>query len=1227
MRSLRCRFLWVAALCFPLGHLPDAMGQASSRPGLGSIPYADGAGTGVTFRVWAPNASSVAVRGDFNNWGQTALTSEGASGLWSRDISGARAGQQYQYFLNGNTWKRDPRSRRVTNSAGNSIIYDRNAFDWGGTSTPLPFRNDIVIYQMHPGTFNAEDWVPSTFDENIERLDHIADLGVNAIQVMPISEFAADKSWGYNPSDLFAIESALGGPDAFKRFVKAAHQRGIAVFVDVVHNHYGPSDLALWRFDGWSQNGYGGIYFYNSTDGKPNTWWGDTRPDFGRSEVRQFIRDHIFMLVEEYRVGGFRWDSVFNIIYYNSGANHNPQGEAMLRDINWELSQNQSHVVRIAEDHAFDFNMNYESMWNVPFHDHIKWQVTQSSDAARNMFYLRDNLVANANHSRVHFSESHDSVGDLNGKQRLPRDIDSGNPTSVWARKRQLLAVGMVMTKPGIPMIFQGQEMNEDWTFSAETALRWSLATTHAGIVQAYSDLIHCRRNLRGGMQGLKGTGINVHHVDNANKVIAFIRWDAGGGTDDAIVVANFSATKFQSGTYSIQFPSAGTWYSHYNSDSTLYGADFDNIGSSSVVASGSPPAANVNMGMYSLQIFSKTPPPSAGIVSFDPPSPSGCLPVSVSFNPADGPLAGASSVTWMVGRNNWLDIAEIPLTWNGSAWTGVTSVATGTAQLNMVFHNGAPEPSRIYDNNLGRDWNLGISGCANLPSVATVSPAVPQGCIPIALTYEEGDGVLADTTNVFVHLGHNNWQDIATLPMSETSPGEWTVNYTIPASTWQLNFVFHDGATSNRVWDNNSGADWLVNVIGCIESATTGLTITNPVSDITVSNSVSQYAVKGTSAGLAGQLVWSNTLTGAGGALPVASAWSLPSAALAEGVNLFRVTGTNSTVNPNQSARDSATNTTYTTPNAWTNGQNGGTGWTDGWSLTTSGANAGFYIASTNDANNSLGQRAWGLWANSDSTANAIRKFPAALHVGDVFSLKFDNNWIDNDKSTGVAIQNRFGQNLVEFYFTGGGTNYLLNDAAGLLHTGIGWSDQGHTISFELTSPDTYRMLVGAREFTGTLLSSSEALARQVRIWNYSAGGGWEFNVYANDLALNGVALESRQYTSEISITRTTSPFSDSDNDGYLNWEEDIAGTNPLDAGSRFPLLQQITGTILEPTLHIPTTALGRLYDVHYSTNLPGNVWLPFGKNVPGSGGPISITVTNQYGTMFFRTEVRRAP
>ncbi len=577
-----------------------SLGAQSERPGMGAVPY----GSGVTFRVWAPNAASVSVRGDFNNWGQFPLVAEG-NGNWSADMPRAMPGHQYKYFLNGDLWKRDPRARRVVSSAGNSIIYDPDAFDWGDHAFSTPARRETVIYQMHVGTFSGGP-LPGTFDRAIERLDHLRDLGINAIKLMPVNEFAGAFSWGYNPADLFAIESAYGGPDAFKRFVRACHQRGIAVLVDVVHNHYGPGDLDLWRFDGWSENNFGGIYFYN--DQRAVTPWGDTRPDFGRPEVRQFIRDQIFMFLEEYRVDGFRWDSIYNM--RNANGAPNPDGASLVAAINWEMEQTYPDKIRIAEDHAFDTDIHFHSQWDVGYRWALHGQMTAASDSDRNMFAVRDLLRDWAGLHRVVFTEAHDYIAANHGRSRLPSEIHPADPESIFARKRGLLGAGLVLTTPGMPMIFQGQEMHETLPFHDDTALRWERAESHQGIVRAYADLIPLRRNLGGGTRGLQGHGIHVHHVDNNNKVIGYIRWDQGGQTDDVVVVANFANTEWTTGTYAVRFPSSGTWHRHFNSDDRAYQDDFGDVGAAEVTASGNPPTALVNMGRYSLQIFSKTPPP-----------------------------------------------------------------------------------------------------------------------------------------------------------------------------------------------------------------------------------------------------------------------------------------------------------------------------------------------------------------------------------------------------------------------------------------------------------------------------------------------------------------------------------------------------------------------------------------------------------------------------------------
>ena len=166
--------------------------------------------------------------------------------------------------------------KEMVNSVGNSILMDPSDFALTDQSFQIDNWNELVIYEMHLGTFPGGS-PPDTFDQAITRLDHLVELGINAVELMPINEFAGGLSWGYNPGHVFAVEEAYGGLRGLQRFVNACHERGIAVLLDVVYNHLGPSDLGIWRFDGWSQGDWGGVYFYN--DDRGATPWGNTRPD------------------------------------------------------------------------------------------------------------------------------------------------------------------------------------------------------------------------------------------------------------------------------------------------------------------------------------------------------------------------------------------------------------------------------------------------------------------------------------------------------------------------------------------------------------------------------------------------------------------------------------------------------------------------------------------------------------------------------------------------------------------------------------------------------------------------------------------------------------------------------------------------------------------------------------------------------------------------------------
>jgi 1,4-alpha-glucan branching enzyme len=1083
-----------------------AAGQ-STRGGMGAVPYADAAGTGVTFRTWAPNASSVSVVGSFNGWGQTAMAPDASGGTWSIDVPRANNGDEYKFVVNG-SWRKDPRGKRVVNSAGNSIVYDPAAFDWAGQSFGGIWRNDLVIYQMHVGSYNAESWLPSTFDQCLEKLDHIKAMGFSAIKLLPVNEFPGDRSWGYNPSDLFAVESSFGGPDGLKRFVKTCHENGIAVLLDVVHNHYGPSDLGdgMWQFDGWSQDGLGGIYFYN--DWKAHTDWGSTRPDYGRGEVRTFIKDQIRMFLEEYRVDGFRWDSVYNIRH--ASGTWNQIGSDMLWDINQMMINDFPNAFRIAEDHAFDTDVGFEAQWDHAFLNDIRWLVTAGSDSDRNMDTLAYYL-SNGGFNAVRYVESHDTCGDLNDKHRLPRDVDPGDPQGYWAKKRSLLGHGIALVSPGIPMVFAGSEMNEDWTFSNNTALRWSLTNQNAGIVRAFADLIHLRRNFAGLSGALKQPGnASVVHVNHDAKVVGVLRWDQGGGVDDLLIAVNASATA-RAG-YEIPFPSEGAWYCLYNSDSLSYDASFGGVGpdiGGSIQVAGAN--GSLDLGAYSIQIYSKSRPSVGSVVQFDPPAPSGCgTPLTIAYSPLDGPLADAESVFAFIGRNDWMTATTLQMNASGDDWTLDYPIPDDTYEINLSFSDGAD----VWDNNGGANWRLPVADCGDLPSEVAWEPGLPRGCVPVQISYEANGGPLMGASNVFLFIGRNDWKDVAELQMDFQGGDLWSLSYDIPDDTWQLDFVFNDGEGN---WDNNFSRDWHVIVADCLNVDQPFVAITNPAPATSVSSATTSLDLQGRASLLAGHLRWTNLLNGAEASIPCATNWTVASVPLAVGVNVVRVSGTNSAVNPNHGAADSPTNPAYAS--AWANGS------TDGANLQPWIIGGGDGYAGTSTTNDSpglsLGPRAWTLRAGDGAFIQAIRPFDAPLHAGDVVSFVFENGWVDGSPSSvGVAFQNRIDQRLSEFYFEGGSTNFVLNDLA-WRNTGIPWSDGPKTCTFELLSSISYRLTVNGESFEGEFAEASEVLVSRIRFWNYNAGNAEEAKLFIGDLSIAGDPLPVQTYSSEIAVTR----------------------------------------------------------------------------------------------------------
>ncbi|MDQ3331798.1 MAG: alpha-amylase family glycosyl hydrolase [Planctomycetota bacterium] len=538
---------------------------------------------GVDFRVWAPNAERVSVVGSFNDWRSDANPLErDDGGYWFGHVASASAGDEYRYDIdfNGETFSRvDPHARALTDSKGNAVVTDTR-FDWDDDDfTPAPL-NELVLYELHIGTFNAENG-HGTLRSAIDRLPHLRSLGVNGVTLMPITEFVGDTGWGYDMAHLYAVEASYGGPAAFKEFVKAAHREGIAVMLDMVYNHLGFEDNLLWRFDGWHEGKGGGIYFFQDPE-RGDTPWGP-RPDYSRPQVRDYILGNALMWLDEYRLDGLRVDGTFHMRSASKTETGSytplPGGWSLLRELTETIRAKFPKKFVIAEDMREDpvvvrsvaeGGAGFHAQWSDRI-THAARMPADRKDLPELVKTFREILEAKYSDDsmqRVIFSESHDNAGK---DGRIPDAVNPQDPESEESIRRSLLAAAIVFTAPGVPQVFQGQEVLETRYFDIwnPPPLELSWADKFGGVLRFFQDVIALRRNKNGNTAGLTGPHINVFHQNDDAGVLAWHRYKDGGPGDDVIVVANFSSDTLSS--YELALPLRGTWRVLLDSGSAEY--------------------------------------------------------------------------------------------------------------------------------------------------------------------------------------------------------------------------------------------------------------------------------------------------------------------------------------------------------------------------------------------------------------------------------------------------------------------------------------------------------------------------------------------------------------------------------------------------------------------------------------------------------------------------------
>ncbi len=631
--TLALFFLWFSAVS-AVAQCPHAGNN------VGSIPYPPGGPyQGVSFRVWAPHASSVVVKATYAN-ASAALMQQGTTGYWCLDVPGIGVNGVYDYVITtpgfGTVTRRDPNARVVTAARnGHSIIYDPAAYKWHDQNFQPPSLNKLVIYEIDIGQYSAGPSGWGTFQAAITHLSAVTGMGFNAIELLPVTQFDGVYGNPYGPTDQYAVDNdEYGGPDNLKTFVDACHQAGLAVIFDVVHNHWGPFDLADFAYDGWNTSAFpGGIYFYDelqSTGDRYDSPWGP-RPDYTYPITKSYIEGQIAMWFNEYHADGLRWDSISNI--YNAwgdGVGNDPHtgkpgvplpdGVSILQTVNTTFP----HSFKIAEDLSFSSKqasdtlpitsggLGFDSQWNATLSyfvrkDFPSTKAISLSDVVSGMTSTFNNVYLQS----VAYVESHNELTTKNS--RLYQLVDPSNPTSRTARKKATLAAGILFTSPEVPMIFQGDEFLDPSWLDNRTTLDWTNASTWAGIVQLYGNLVLLRTDAAETSPGLLDADLNIYQQDKTNDLLVYDRYDKNSpGADDVIVVANLSGTVFNGAGYEIGLPYGGTWQVLFNSDSTAYSSDFGNVGPTGPVAAvhvpfaGQPYSATIPIGDYSILVLSQ---------------------------------------------------------------------------------------------------------------------------------------------------------------------------------------------------------------------------------------------------------------------------------------------------------------------------------------------------------------------------------------------------------------------------------------------------------------------------------------------------------------------------------------------------------------------------------------------------------------------------------------------
>jgi len=571
------------------GHLYEKLGaHLSSDP------------DGATFAVWAPNADSVSVIGDFNSWDKNAnqLHPREQSGIWEGFIPGVSHGALYKYHVHSRVTrtgmdKADPFaafSEAPPRQA--SIVWDLT-YDWGDgawmseRSRANERQAPWSVYELHIGSWMRvpEDnnrWL--TYRELAPKLaDYAIGLGFTHVELMPVMEHPLYQSWGYQVEGYFAPTSRYGTPQDFMYLVDHLHQRGVGVILDWVPSHFPTDEFGLQNFDG--------THLFEHADPRLGLHpdWGSSIFNYGRNEVRGFLMSSALSWLNRYHADGLRVDGVASMLYLDYsrkqgewipnkfGGRENLEAVDFLRRFNIEVYKEQPNTQTIAEESTswpmvsrptylggLGFGMKWDMGW---MHDTLKYM---AEDPVHRKFHHNDLTfrMLYAFNENFMLPLSHDEV--VHGKGSLIQKMP-GDEWQKFANMRLLFA--WMYAQPGKKLIFMGGEFGQWHEWDVESSLDWHLLNhaPHAGLSHWVGDLNRVLREENALHESdFDPSGFSwIDASDNEQSVVSVLR---KGSSPNDLLIAAFNFTPVPRHNYQIGAPKGGHWRELLNSDAPMYG-------------------------------------------------------------------------------------------------------------------------------------------------------------------------------------------------------------------------------------------------------------------------------------------------------------------------------------------------------------------------------------------------------------------------------------------------------------------------------------------------------------------------------------------------------------------------------------------------------------------------------------------------------------------------------